>query len=345
MLKRNIQFYLIDLLLLAAIFGGGGFYYWRLNHESSSVADAIVGKINEQNCESRRKIDGACIDGKTESFVYAAMIDNMNVARPAYGLSRASLVYEAIAEAPITRFIAFFSGDEKIDRIGPVRSTRPYYVDWVKEINGVYSHVGGSPDALMTLLNYDFDLNEFTSNEYFWRSDNHLAPHNVFTSSDLVLKAIEEKNWQLPADFGSWIFKPDAAMADRPEAQTVSVDFANPVYNVKWEYGKETNDYLRSEGGVAQKDADNGAEIRAKNVAVMYVSSRVIDAVGRRSTKTIGGGEAVVFQDGKATTGTWKRDGLNSRTRFFDDAGKEISFNAGTTWIEAVPGHFPKVSW
>lgn len=345
MLKRNIQFYLIDLLLLAAIFGGGGFYYWRLNHESSSVADAIVGKTNKQDCELRRKIDGACIADKTESFVYAVMIDNQAVARPVYGLSRASLVYEAIVEAPITRFIAFFSGDEKIDRIGPVRSSRPYYIDWLKEIGGVYTHVGGSPAALDLLSNYQFDLNEFSNNEYFWRGENFSAPHNVFTSSDLISKAIDDQGWQIPADFSSWIFKPDASAGDRPEAQTINIDFANPVYNVKWEYNKETNDYLRSEGGVVQTDANNGAEIRAKNVAVMYVSSRVVDSVGRRSVKTIGSGEAVVFIDGKAINGAWQRPDLKSRTRFYDESGKEISFNAGTTWIEVVPGHFPKVTW
>lgn len=346
MLKRKFHFfYLIDFFLLAAL--AGGYYCWYLIHDNSAVRDNFNAPAASQrlDCENRRKIDGVCFVGERDPAVYAVMVDNQKEARPSYGLSQASLVYEAIAEAPITRLLAVFSSDVQIKKIGPVRSARAYYIDWSKEFGGLYVHVGGSPDALEMLTGSAVsDLNEFSNGKYFWRADDRLAPHNVFISSAAILQATKDKKFNARADFASWIFKPDAVPENRPENQNVNIDFANINYSVKWEYDKEQNNYLRYVSNQIQNDA-GGAPIRAKNVAVMYVASQIIDSLGRRATKTVGSGQAVVFLDGQAIIGTWQRSDLNSRTRFYNENNQEILFNAGLTWIEAVPAHFPKVNY
>ena len=64
-----------------------------------------------------------------ESPVYASIIENSPDARPQSGLGEAGVVYEALAEGGITRFLALFL-DAKPKEIGPIRSIRTYFVDW-----------------------------------------------------------------------------------------------------------------------------------------------------------------------------------------------------------------------
>src|SRR3989338_6720523 len=78
----------------------------------------------------------------------AVMVENLVDIRPQSGLSRADIVYEALVEGGITRFMAVYTLTEPIVKIGPIRSARTYYVDWAEEYGGVFAYVGGSPEAL-----------------------------------------------------------------------------------------------------------------------------------------------------------------------------------------------------
>ncbi|MCL4384473.1 DUF3048 domain-containing protein [Patescibacteria group bacterium] len=79
------------------------------------------------------------------------MIENHKDARPQSGLSNADVVYEAVAEGGITRFMGVFycgavkGSTQKYD-VGPVRSARTYFLDLASEYADVplYTHVGGA---------------------------------------------------------------------------------------------------------------------------------------------------------------------------------------------------------
>lgn len=347
-MNKRIKLVLIAVLIIAILIVAAVFVYFAEQwQEQKNVEQAeLVEIINEpiEVCEQIRKIDGLCYDGE-EPGLYAVMIENHSDARPQSGLAEASLVYEAIVEAPITRFLAIFTTEKNIEKIGPVRSARPFYIDWSQEFSGPYVHVGGSNEALDLLAkSYSFDLNEFSNGQYFWRAWTRREPHNVYTSSELIGKAAEGKGWEIKNDFASWKYSPEVKSAAQATEQTIEVDFATAEYSVQWEYDQKQNNYIRYQAGKVFEDKENG-EIRAKNVAVMYTDSKVIDDYGRRETRTIGSGEAIVFIGGEAKVGEWRRPNLQSRTRFYDEAGQEISFLPGSTWIEVVPIHFPAVSW
>ncbi|MCA9340125.1 MAG: DUF3048 domain-containing protein, partial [Candidatus Saccharibacteria bacterium] len=70
----------------------------------------------------------------TTQAVTAIMIENSPDARPQSGLKQAGVVYEAIAEGGITRFLAIYQ-EAKPQLIGPVRSVRMYYIDWSAPYN------------------------------------------------------------------------------------------------------------------------------------------------------------------------------------------------------------------
>ncbi len=299
------------------------------------------------SCNERRPLDGLCVvNYKPEGYV-AVMIDNQSQAKPQSGINQAGLVYETIAEIPVTRFVAVFDLNDQVVKIGPVRSARPYFLNWASEFKGIYAHVGGSEEALNLLKKSKavFDLNEFYNGNFFWRDSRRDMPHNAYTSTDFILRAATENHWSnIATSLDSWLFKADKKLEERPASQSVLVDYKSNIYNVKWEYNQIENVYYRYQNGVLNTD-ENGQVVKAKNVAVMYSDSKIIDDYGRRETQTLGSGEAVVFVDGIAIPGNWKRATIGERTRFYDATGAEIQFNAGLSWINVVPNHFPKVSY
>jgi len=331
----------------AAMLGGAAisWTYWTgaVSEGRTAVASRMLPEVVlapvEAPATKRRIIDGVPmpLDAPEPSRYFAATIDNLSVARPQAGLSKASLVYEAPVEGGITRFLAIFPEGETVDRIGPVRSARPYFLDWAAEFDALFVHVGGSPEALDKLRTYDMrDLNEFFAGAYFWRDRSRSAPHNTYTSLENLTKADDKRFSDRKApEVAGWRFKDDALEAERPTEAKVAIDYGDPRMNVLWTYDAGANAYLRSQGG-RTKDAD-GAAILAKNIVVQYTKVSVIDDVGRRKIATVGEGDALIALDGIAVRGTWRKDERTSRTRFYDASGNQIRFNAGQTWVEVVP--------
>ncbi|MEY4745031.1 MAG: putative lipoprotein YerB, partial [Candidatus Parcubacteria bacterium] len=236
------------------------------------------------------------------------------------------------------RLLAIYPDVEKIDRIGPVRSARPYFLDWAAEFDAVFVHVGGSPEALDKLAAYDMrDLNEMSAGRYFWRDASRNAPHNAYTSSDRLVEADQKRFADRPApQVAGWRFKEDAPPAERPASASLAVEYGDPKADVTWTYDAAQDAYRRAQGGKIQTDED-GAVLLAKNIVVQYTDISVIDDVGRRRIATVGDGDALIALDGLTVHGTWRKDDRTSRTRYYDASGNQIRFNAGPTWIEVVP--------
>ncbi|MDP3965062.1 MAG: DUF3048 domain-containing protein [bacterium] len=284
-----------------------------------------------------RKIDGVHIARTRENFQpVAVMVENLVASRPQAGLDTASLVYEALAEGGITRFMAVYASGDQISKIGPVRSARDYYLDWVKELNAVYAHIGGSPQAFQLIPQYDIlDLNQFYNSQYFWRDDKRFAPHNLYTSSELLDRAVRDKDFPEQGDFESWVYASEEDPVGE-SGQTLTIDFSTYSYETSYVYDRETNEYQRFQAGEPHI-MENGAEIHAKNVIVQFVKVRIADAENRLNQETIGEGEARVYTNGREITGTWKKETLESRTRYFDSSNNEIELNPGKTWVAVVP--------
>jgi len=298
-------------------------------------------ELCRKDCE-RRPLDGRCKEGALPA-IFAVMIDNHSQARPQAGISKAALVYETIAEAPITRFMAMFYLDPSLEKIGPVRSARPFFIDWVKEYGVAYAHVGGSPDALDILAkSYSFDLNEMSNGQYFYRDELLDAPHNTFTDAELIAKALENKKWQIKMPATAWQYSEEPLITSSATADSIRIDFGGENSQVEWRFDPEKKDYLRYQSGKIHRDS-NGGEVRAKNIIVMRTESIAIDDYGRRETTTVGSGPAKIFYRGSAISCTWKRDSLDQPTKFFADNGEEIVLVPGITWIEVVPTYLPDI--
>ncbi len=345
--KAQIITAVLVVLVLALVL-----LYLILQYSSGTGTDGVDNTNDRNNGNanneaqvgetSPRRIDGVETNVTTSNLQpVAIVIENLSSIRPQAALGKANLVYETLAEGGITRFLAVYAGGEDIERIGPVRSARHYFVDWAEEYGGIFAHIGGSPQALGILGTSDYmtDLNQFGYSQYYYRDDNIGAPHNLFTTSELMSFALRDLEVESNGDYDPFLFKDDAEKQDRPEeVNNVVIDFSSTDYLVEWEYDRDTNSYLRWNGGEEHVDANTSEQIRTKNIAVQYAETSLLEAdSGRIDVVTIGEGEAIVFQDGVAVEGRWEKVERGDRTKFYDTDGEEIKFNAGTTWIEVVP--------
>lgn len=302
------------------------------------------------------------------------MIENSLDARPQSGLTSADVVYEAVAEGGITRFAAVYYCKDA-DFVGPVRSARVYFVDFASEYGSypLYAHVGGAncnrttgsgcangapADALGKIqkLNWQAynDMNHIAF-PVMWRDYDRLpgrvTEHTVYSSTkklwDYAAKSrglthIDKEGEKWDSTFTSWKFK-DGKAATSATAPTISFNFweGKSDYSVEWTYDPASNTYKRVNGSAPHLDKNNDKQIQAHNVAIAFmVESEArdnYDAGTHMLYKTTGTGEAIVFQDGGAVTGTWKKEKQDSRIRFFDKSGKEVEFNRGQVFIEIVP--------
>ncbi|MFA5211623.1 MAG: DUF3048 domain-containing protein [Patescibacteria group bacterium] len=292
----------------------------------------------ENNCKYRRYLDGVCVNFEKDlnPDLVAVMIENHTDARPQSGLDKAQIVYEAPVEANYSRFMAIFLKDDLVEKVGPVRSARPYYLDWLQEYGKIlYAHVGGSSEALARINSENiFDMNEFYRGSYFWRSSDRFAPHNAYTSSQLWQADWDKYANDAVFSTSSWRFG-DVEKCQENCINNIYISFLEPSYNVEWKYNTSTEKYLRYQVGQKHLNQD-GTEIFADTIIIQYVNSKVIDEVGRLDLDTIGSGKVEIYQKGQKNFGFWKKDNLKSKTRFYNENDKEIILNSGKIWLEIV---------
>lgn len=273
----------------------------------------------------------------------AIMIENSPDARPQSGLKDAEVVYEAIAEGGITRFLAIYQ-NKKPSLVGPVRSLRMYYVDWLAPYNASVAHVGGSQNALNEIRNGNYrDIDQFFNDGTYWRATDRYAPHNVYTSFKNI-DALNEARGYTSSQFVSFP-RTDGKPAEEPNARNISINFSSELYNTSYIYSKKNNRYLRSVGGVAHNDREAGQITPSVIIALRVTMQHVLEDGYREQITTTGSGSAVLFQNGTAKEVTWKKADRAAPLLLFDEDGKEVPLVRGQTWIAAVPTTGGDISW
>ncbi len=279
----------------------------------------------------------------TTQPVTAIMIENSPDARPQSGVKQAGVVFEAIAEGGITRFLTLHQED-KPQLIGPVRSVRMYYVDWLAAFNASVAHVGGSAAALAEVRNGSYrDIDQFFNSSTYWRATDRYAPHNVYTSF-AKLDALNAAKGYTTSQFTGFS-RIDGKPSETPTATSVAINFGSALYNTAYTYDKTTNTYPRSEAGAPHLDREDGQISPSVVIAMHVTESTVLEDGYREDINAIGSGKATIFQNGTAIDATWTKASKTSQITFTDATGKDIPLVRGQTWIAAVPDGKGAVSW
>jgi hypothetical protein len=230
--------------------------------------------------------------------------------------------------------------------VGPVRSSREYYVEWAAEWKAMYVHAGGSPQALSTLASkghgqWVYNADEFRwGSPYFWRVTDRFPPHNLYTDGK-HLRAIAKK---LDATDGPikpvWQFGPDAPREQRPTGGTIRLDY--PTEIISYRYDADTNTYLRFINGSkkAQRDRADGQLVAPKNVVILRMAFGPLNdghpQKHRLEANDVGKGVAYIATNGHTIKGQWRKASPTAPTLLFDAAGNPVVLTAGQTFVQVI---------
>ncbi|MBU1178073.1 DUF3048 domain-containing protein [Patescibacteria group bacterium] len=343
-LKTDRKTQIIFIVVVAVLAAGSVLGYYAVSDGNLKFTDLQKREKTEDDSGMKaRRLDGVMVESaEADNWPVAVMIENITTVRPQSGLSDANVVYEALAEGGIARFMAIFDKGGTAAKIGPVRSARSYYLEWLSEYDALYVFSGAYPPVLSAVEGLEIkNINAmYSGSQYYWRDNEASAPHNMFTNAEKLSFALRDQELdQKKASFKSWKFEDEVEKADRfAGEQEIKIDFSSDGYKVVYKYDRESNTYLRyNPEGAEHTDRNTGKQIAPKNIVVIRVPNKVIDDQGRLEMDVHGEGEAVMFANGEATKGTWKKKDRTDRTVFYDEGGKEYSLVRGQTWVEVVP--------
>lgn len=345
--KRKLKFktkiiMIITLLLIAGVVVFAGY---KLNWFSDKV-NKKIDKIVDKVVEPEKKI--TIVNPDSKSRPYAVMINNAGVARKYQsGLDKAYIIYEMIVEGGLTRMMALYK-DVDVERIGTVRSSRHYYLDYAMENDAIYVHWGWSPQAQSDISSYKIqNINGLTyGTKYFWK-DKSLkvsTEHTAYTSTALIKEAVSKLKYRnettqdllLNYNVDPIDLSADATLID---ANNISIKYSSSVTDT-YEYDTEKQVYKRSVNGTPHTDYLTNEQYTFKNIITYQVSNSTIsgDQKGRQTFDNVGSGEGYYITNGKAVTITWSKSSRNSQTVYkLKSTGEELKVNDGNTFIQIQP--------
>ena len=376
--KKWLVFLIVGVI---SLFGGIGCLLFVLLNSPEKATKTLFPdfKSKEQQSYTYSSLTGEQLDDPALKNTPTYCIQTPNGtdgARPQAGLNNAGVVFEAIAEAGITRFAAIYQ-NPKSAIIGPIRSLRIYYLEWDTPFDCTIVHAGGADDALQAVAAGGYkDLSEDYTYMYRGTYGSRLW-NNLFTTSAYLQKFSNDHGYSSSDIRGFSRLTPEESSKNRinslvtekliitepatantselaAKASTIKLRFGGyPAYNVDYNYNIDSNTYLRSyENGVPHEvyacpsedlgernpeDVCSLTQMNPSVVAVMMVDERRASDNYHEDISAIGSGDAYIFQNGIAITGTWNKSSREEQIKFTDKDGNEIKLAPGQTFVSAVP--------
>ena len=288
----------------------------------------------------RPESSGTKAQSKGNHRPIACMVENSKRARPQAGLSLADIVFEMPVEGGITRFMAVFLDPEnaKVEKIGPVRSARHYFVQQVPSFDALYAHCGASTMGYAEIKKAGVDdIDEIKYGYGFFRDNERKAPHNLFTKLGNLRKAFKRRGFQVKSRKRPEFLPVLAKNARSYSPHYVDVDIRyHRKYSVKYTYDPMQDKYFRCINDKPHVEAIDNSQITADNVMIVRVNTRVLDKYGRLDMDLASGGQAELHRGGETIKGTWSRSGRYSDLHFQDERGRNVALNNGRTWVQFI---------
>ena len=320
------------LLVLVGIF----YFFLSMNDNDNKKKD----EIDIDDASTVEKKDLTVYDVKSKKRPIAIMIDN-NVGNNAHvGLQDAYLTYEIIVEGGLTRIMAIFK-DVNTSVIGPVRSSRHYFLDYALESDAIYAHYGWSTFAENDIKALGVNnINGLYDNGYY-RNYNIAAPHNVFTSIEDLYSVAASKGYSITSNNYSLLnyTTDDIAFNDTSDLLTANnVSMSYSYSGVRsYTYDASNGYYLRYMNNSPHTDRDSGLQYHYKNIIIMKVNNHTLDSYGRQDLDTVGTGEGYYITNGYAVPITWSKASRSAKTHYYYKSGNELVVADGNTMIQVVP--------
>ena len=329
---------LVAILVILVIVAGGVLAYKivKEKEEAEPVAnenETLVAEVEEEKTVQIFK-------GNDRPF--AVMIDNHEDAWPQAGLQEAYMVYEIIVEGGETRLMALFKG-ANLEKIGPVRSARHYFIDYAMENDAIYVHFGQSPQAQSDIKKYSInDINGIAEDgTTFWRVKDKYAPHNAVTSTEKLLKSAQNKKYRTTSSETSVLnYVTDEVNLDNGETATEIIIPHSQLQDVEYYYDEENKVYERYAREEEQVDWDTEKPLTVKNIIITYCDNYTLSDTenkGRQGLKNIGTFDGYYITNGKAIPIKCIKEARDEKTIYQDLEGNVINVNDGNTFVHICP--------
>lgn len=294
---------------------------------------------SEPEFENTYPLTGLGTNEPVNNRIVGIMVNNHTKARPQSGLSKADIVYELLAEGPITRFLAFYQSEEP-EVVGPVRSAREYYADLALGMDAIYVYHGAAKHIENMIVNKGVDLIRgavHDDDQYLFKRESfRQAPHNSYLIYPNVYEAAEQKGLETKKEYEPYPFlsKDEINQISGDEANRVHIVYREGLEEVTYEYDEVNEQYVRYSDGEKTVELENEDPIVLDNIFIVETGHRVIDSALRREIDLESGGRGYLIQKGTVQEVEWKN--VDGRILPFKD-GKEVKFVPGKTWVNVVP--------
>lgn len=337
--KRQQQYLYIIIVVLfsiAAIILLATFLFLQHGNKKERVP------VNRPQPTIIKKKELTIFDESSSERPIAFMIDNAIGDGKHAGLQDSYINYEIIVEGGLTRIMAIYK-NKNVSLIGPIRSSRHYFLDYALESDAIYVHYGNSPLAEQDLRKLNVEnINGITNSTAFRRDSNAIAPHNVFTRMSYINNYLEKTNYNRESQ--NWkLFNYSAEEKDLnetdyvpKEASKISLTYSDSEYR-SYNYDSENKYYLRSQNGSAHIDRLSNNQLHYKNIIIQRVKNKTIDSEGRQELETTGTGSGYFITNGYFLPISWSKESRDSKTIYSYENGTEITLNDGNTFIQIVP--------
>ena len=341
-MKNKKTMILLIVLAILVIIAGGLLIYKVINSKKTVQTIENDTETNDSNALVVQKQNNIKIFNGTDRPI-AVMIDNHSGAWPQANLNKAYMVYEIVVEGGETRLMALFKG-QNLEKIGPVRSSRHYFLDYALENDAIYVHHGWSPQAQSDISSLGVNnINGIQeSSTSFWRVKDKSAPHNLFTSTENILKIAERKGYSKTSNKKS-VLNYVANEVEMPStavsATSVTIPHSN-LQTVKYEYDEQTKTYKRYARNKLQTDYVTGEPVTTKNIIITMCENYTLsdsENKGRQGLKNIGTFKGYYITDGKAIEIQCTKNARDEQTVYKDLNGKVIEVNDGNTFVNICP--------
>lgn len=334
-MKKKISIILVVILLII-ILTCVGILVYRSHIDKKEVVETN-NEINEP-VEEEKKVQ--IYSGSDRPI--AVMIDNHKSALPQGGLNDAYMVYEIIVEGGESRLMALFKNVD-VQKIGPVRSSRHYFLDYALENDAIYVHYGWSPQAESDISSLGVNnINGITeASSAFPRQKDKSAPHNVATTIETIKSIAERKKYRTTSAATSVLHyvTDEVELADGQAANKVTIPYSESN-EVEYIYNAETARYQRYSRGVEEKDWATKELTTTKNIIITFARNTTLndgENKGRQTLYNVGTLKGYYITNGKAIEITCEKSSRSVKTVYKDLNGKEIDVNDGNTFVQICP--------
>ncbi len=324
------------VILVILIICAGGVLAYKITKDKENIEETVANENTVPVEEKRVEI----FNGNDRPI--AVMIDNHSDAWPQAGLQDAYMVYEIVVEGGETRLMALFKG-ANVEKIGPVRSARHYFIDYAMENDAIYVHFGQSPQAESDIKKYSInDINGISEDgTTFWRVKDKVSPHNAVTSTENLLESAKSKKFKTTSSESSILnyVTNEVNLEAGEEAKSVTIPHST-LQTVKYVYNEEEKVYERYARNKQQKDWTSGNAITTKNIIITFCDNYTLtdsENKGRQGLKNIGTFDGYYITNGRAIKIKCIKNARDDKTIYQDLAGNTIEVNDGNTFVNICP--------